>query len=138
MCVKWPSHSRNIALHACLRVGADRLAIREHNFGCRYEGKENLNVETIGKLQTWYKAQCNGLWEHHHGVKIGTLDNPGWTVTIDLDETEKASEPFQEIKLESSETNWLRCWKQGNKFRGVGDPDKLDIILQHFIQFIEH
>ncbi|MFK0239099.1 Imm53 family immunity protein, partial [Streptomyces vinaceus] len=27
-------------------------------------------------------------WEHEWGVKIATLDNPGWTVEIDLEETD--------------------------------------------------
>ena len=35
-------------------------------------------------LQDWYLAQCNGDWEHEFGIKIDTLDNPGWSVVIDL------------------------------------------------------
>ena len=33
-------------------------------------------------LQHWYESQCDGDWEHEFGVKIGTLDNPGWMVDI--------------------------------------------------------
>ncbi|MFE2849501.1 Imm53 family immunity protein, partial [Streptomyces scopuliridis] len=29
-------------------------------------------------LQNWYTQQCDGDWEHEWGVKIATLDNPGW------------------------------------------------------------
>jgi hypothetical protein len=35
-------------------------------------------------LQEWYLEQCDREWEHEYGIKIGTLDNPGWTITIDL------------------------------------------------------
>ncbi|GHB54781.1 hypothetical protein GCM10010331_48120 [Streptomyces xanthochromogenes] len=32
----------------------------------------------LDRLQSWYSAQCNGDWEHEWGIKIDTLDNPGW------------------------------------------------------------
>jgi hypothetical protein len=31
-------------------------------------------------LEQWYFRQCNGDWEHTHGIIIETLDNPGWAV----------------------------------------------------------
>ena len=39
-------------------------------------------------LQDWYLKQCDGGWEHEYGIKIETLDNPGWKVIIDLAYTE--------------------------------------------------
>jgi hypothetical protein len=41
----------------------------------------------LERLQRWYLGECNGDWEHSYGVRIDTLDNPGWIVTIDLHET---------------------------------------------------
>lgn len=38
-------------------------------------------------LQDWYLQQCDGEWEHFYGVKIETLDNPGWYIEIDLNDT---------------------------------------------------
>jgi hypothetical protein len=38
-------------------------------------------------LQRWYVAQCDSEWEHGFGVEIGTLDNPGWCIRIDLNHT---------------------------------------------------
>ena len=35
-------------------------------------------------LQDWYLEQCDGNWEHENQIKIYTLDNPGWTIKIDL------------------------------------------------------
>lgn len=43
--------------------------------------------ETIDRIQDWYKLNCNGDWEHSYGYSIATLDNPGWTIRIDLAET---------------------------------------------------
>lgn len=33
-------------------------------------------------LQEWYIQNCDGDWEHCYGIKIGTLDNPGWSIDI--------------------------------------------------------
>jgi Immunity protein 53 len=41
-------------------------------------------LSTRELLEKWYRARCNGDWEHQWGVEIGTLDNPGWRVHIDL------------------------------------------------------
>ena len=35
-------------------------------------------------LQNWFANNCNGDWEHEYGVKIETIDNPGWCVKIEL------------------------------------------------------
>jgi hypothetical protein len=43
--------------------------------------------ETIERLQDWYKLNCDGDWEHNYGFSITTLDNPGWSIKIDLTET---------------------------------------------------
>jgi hypothetical protein len=41
-------------------------------------------MENTAWLAEWYIKNCNGDWEHQYGVKIETLDNPGWHVEIDL------------------------------------------------------
>ena len=49
------------------------------------------------ELQEWCRNQCDGEWEHHHGVKIDSIDNLGWRVIIDLDKTVLAETDFTEI-----------------------------------------
>jgi len=41
-------------------------------------------MNALSELQKWYFAQCDGDWEHSYGVRIDTVDNPGWTLEIDL------------------------------------------------------
>jgi hypothetical protein len=41
----------------------------------------------IEELQQWYESQCDGDWEHDFGMRIGTLDNPGWSVEINVVDT---------------------------------------------------
>ena len=41
-------------------------------------------MSTIKEIEDWYRAQCDDEWEHQFGMKIDPLDNPGWSVEIDL------------------------------------------------------
>ncbi|MEY2498899.1 MAG: hypothetical protein QOD12_2455 [Verrucomicrobiota bacterium] len=76
--------------------------------------------------------QANGDWEHAYGVKIESLDNPGWSVLIDLVKTPLCSKSFVEIRTEESETDWITCRVKDGKFEGFGDPRKLGKILDLF------
>lgn len=89
------------------------------------------------RLQAWYKAQCNGDWEHLYGIKIDTLDNPGWTICIDLNETEYEDKKFKEIDRQTSENDWCQCEVKNNKFYGAGGPDNLSEALTFFLDWIE-
>jgi hypothetical protein len=83
-------------------------------------------------LQTWFRAQCNGFWEHGHGVTIETLDNGGWMVTIDIAETTLEGQPLLPIRKERNEKDWIVCSVEHGKFKGQGDSAKLDEILENF------
>lgn len=83
-------------------------------------------------VQAWYRAQCNGFWEHQYGVTIETLDNPGWMVTIDLAETPLESRRMAPIRSERSDQDWMACGVSQQKFVGSGDPTKLPALLEVF------
>ena len=86
----------------------------------------------IDWLQTWYQEECDGTWEHTYGIRIDTLDNPGWHVQIDLAQTSYAKLIARQINVENSETDWLRCSIEEELFQGYGDPGKLEDILKVF------
>lgn len=90
-------------------------------------------VDNISTLQLWYKNQCDGSWEHQHGVSIETLDNPGWTVVVDLVGTDLRSMHMEPIIEEKDEEDWLHCKIDNGKFVGNGGPLKLHTILQLFL-----
>jgi Immunity protein 53 len=92
-------------------------------------------MNALIELQHWYSSQCNGEWEHSFGITIGTLDNPGWTVEIDLDGTFLKELPFAEISRSGSDDCWIRCWREGLKFKGVGDTKRLEEILGVFLSW---
>jgi hypothetical protein len=70
-------------------------------------------------LEEWYLSNCNGDWEHTYGVKIDTLDNPGWSIVIDLDETQFVSKEFLAVEIERSEKDWIFCKIENNKFKAA-------------------
>ncbi len=88
-------------------------------------------------LQTWYKTQCDGEREHQYGVRIDTLDNPGWSVKMQLRLTHFASSPEREIRKERAKNQWIVCRNLNQRFERFGDAQKLTTILQTFRQWIE-
>jgi len=87
----------------------------------------------LPELQAWYLAQCDGDWEHEFGVEIGTIDNPGWHVRIDLVETDLEARPFERIKLERTDGDWLHAWTEDRRWHAAGGPQNLDEALHAFV-----
>ncbi len=95
-------------------------------------------MSLIRWLEEWYKSQCDGWWEHVYGVKIDTLDNPGWRVTIDIADTELENKKFDEYSLTNNEDeDWIFCRVIGRCFEGCGDPSKLEEIIRRFKEWVE-
>ena len=91
----------------------------------------------LQELQSWYKGNCDGNWEHQFGVKIDTIDNQGWRVEIDLTETEWETVNFARFEKRVAESDWIICFKQNARFIGAGDPDKLEEILSYFFGLVK-
>jgi hypothetical protein len=100
--------------------------------------------ELITWLEDWYASHCDGEWEHVCGVKIDTLDNPGWSVTVSLGGTSLADREFDPVEEAAGEHDWLVCrvedseeLEEGRRFVGVGDPSKLLDIIRRFRSWAE-
>jgi len=93
-------------------------------------------------IQQWYSEQCNGVWEHHAGLTITTLDNPGWMLTVDVRGTAlelKALEKDRVLCERSAEEraalpdgHWLDCSIKNGKFVGAGGPLDLAAVIEQF------
>ena len=86
----------------------------------------------IAFLQNWYDKHCNGEWEHTYGIKIETLDNPGWKVDIDLHGTSLESKLFEDLKVEKTEDDWYHCFIHEGVFKGRGGTNNLKDIIAFF------
>src|SRR5262245_16318461 len=92
----------------------------------------------LQRLAAWYASNCDGDWGHSHGVKIVTLDNPGWSVGLNLTGTPLEQRPFQEIKDRyDHDAEWLRCWKEGTTFRAACGPQRLEDALGIFLKWAD-
>ena len=89
--------------------------------------------DCIQRLQEWYESHCDGDWEHGAGIRIETLDNPGWRVVIDLEGTPLEGREFREIAELLPERDWIRCWVAENRFEGAGGPKRLSDIVRIFL-----
>jgi|SRR3989338_6605156 hypothetical protein len=94
-------------------------------------------MNMLSWLMKWYESNCNGDWEHEYGVSIGTLDNPGWSITIDLIETSLEGYETEFLRVENSEKDWYDFRFHKNKFSAGGDPTKLEFLLKKFREVAE-
>jgi hypothetical protein len=88
-------------------------------------------------LQKWYLEQCDGGWEHEYGITIGTLDNPGWTLDIDLAFTHLQEVNISPTLWEDGEDNWLSYSIKERKFYGNCDPTRLNLLINVFKEIFE-
>lgn len=97
----------------------------------------------LHRIQMWYRSQCNDDWEHGQGIEIGTLDNPGWSLLVDLDGTGLVGKAFERVRYrvgdqsEPSDEDWYVCEVEGQKFKGFGGPGHLGTLLQVFLDWAE-
>jgi hypothetical protein len=94
-------------------------------------------MDALLRIQAWYSSQCNGNWEHSYGVSIDTLDNPGWSLTVDLFETNLIDRPFDEFRRGEvgSDTDWVVCRVQDGRFGGTCGKENLQELLTLFPRF---
>jgi hypothetical protein len=98
-------------------------------------------MDIFADLQEWYISNCNGEWEHHHGISIESCDNPGWWVKIDLTGTELLNKQFESVIRGDVHGNldpqppWLHCYIEGGKWNGSGDATTLAEILEIFLKW---
>lgn len=100
--------------------------------------EENEMPSVLQRLATWYASNCDGEWEHSFGVKIDTLDNPGWSVEVNLEGTSLDGRPFVVVEDRyNHETEWLRCWAEGTTFHAACGPHRLEDALAIFLEWAD-
>lgn len=113
-------------------------------------------MKLVKEIQEWFKTQCDGEWEHEHGLTIRSLDNPGWVVQISLENTKLESKPFEIVNQNVSSEfvdqamgkvktpfqcasplseDWILCFVQNKTFEGAGGAESLGRILEAFVRW---
>ncbi len=96
-----------------------------------------MAADQLAFLQGWYRRHCNGEWEHQYGVELGTLDNPGWRLEIDLEGTELEGRTLERQVVERSQDDWWQAWCDGAKFHVAAGPANLAEAIEVFRAFVE-
>lgn len=105
-----------------------------------------MSDDNLSWLMKWYLAECNDDWEHSYGVKIDTLDNPGWTLKIDLLETHLHGRPFERVVRGEPASHleewrglgsWLVADVKNDVFDAACGPLDLPTAIQVFRDWVE-
>lgn len=83
-------------------------------------------------LQEWYQSYCNGDWEHDYRIHFRTINNPGWSLTINVDDTDLDYADFQQIKINRSEQDWIFCEIKDLQFEARCGVENLPEVLKVF------
>jgi hypothetical protein len=92
-------------------------------------------ADLVSALEDWYGVNCDGDWEHGWGVRISTLDNPGWSLEVNLLGTPLAGAVFDAVREERSANDWVHCQLDAGVFKGYGGPKNLREILVRFLRW---
>jgi hypothetical protein len=92
-------------------------------------------TSVLAELSQWFASETDGDWEHTHGIEIGTLDDPGWTVSIALTDTRLSGRPFPEVGDLGPLTDWMHCRVDGETWRASCGPFMLERAIRVFLNW---
>jgi len=95
-----------------------------------------VEANPIEWLMRWYGEQCNGDWEHSYGIRIETLDNPGWSLTIDLVDTDWEDLERPRVLVERTDADWYDHSVEEGTFKGAGGVANLLDIVREFQKLV--
>lgn len=81
--------------------------------------------DELARLQDWYASNCDGDWEHSSGIKVESLDNPGWLIRLDILGTWAEGRVLDRVIVETSEDDWLHYWSDGVSMHAASSPQRL-------------
>ncbi len=92
--------------------------------------------ENIKWLLKWLESQYKGSWQGQSVVSLGTLDNPGWILKINIDQTMQQNQAFSEIIIDRTDCDWVQCLVRDGGFLGAGGGYNLPEIVQIFRNWV--
>jgi hypothetical protein len=92
-------------------------------------------VSYLQQLQAWCEDQAGAEWDRGAGIRIETIEDPGWRVHIDLRGTGLEFRDFSEVRDLCPGDGWLHCRVRSGCFEGCGGPFMLEQILDRFLDW---
>jgi Immunity protein 53 len=94
-------------------------------------------MDDLEFLMTWFQSCCDGDWEHDLGIRLATLDNPGWSLDVRIADTYLDGIVAESRFVETSEQVWLQWRSTGTTFEANCGPGDLRRALRAFREFAE-
>lgn len=107
------------------------------------KGDDHFTTVDFASLVEWYTKHCDGDWEHQHGVRLETLDNPGWILSVDLIHTNLQGCLMSEMAEGCCPDGhpvsplWIHCFVRENQFKGACDPTQVARLFEEFQRFAD-
>ncbi len=92
---------------------------------------------TLSELGRWLVAQGPAYQAAEGRVHIDTLDNPGWSIKVELDGSDLAGRLLPMVEFNRTETDWCHCFTRDGKFMAFGGPGNLSEIIGRFIAWTQ-
>ncbi len=100
-----------------------------------------MAINDLEWLETWYRQQCNGDWEHRKGMLLQPLRSygrHGWQLQIELHDTTAAGSAPRRMALcaidGATPRMWLRCTLSSHRFKGEGaDVEELVAVFRNWV-----
>lgn len=86
-------------------------------------------------LVRWFEQQCDGDWEHDLGIRIETLDNPGWALNVRIEDTELDGQVADWQRIDEGDDQWVHWRATGVMFEARCGPGDLERALRAFRTF---
>jgi hypothetical protein len=93
-------------------------------------------TEEIQWLSEWFSSHCDGDWEHESGVRLETLDNPGWRLRVDIVGTGVDGRVLPRSKVDLGAGRWLWTSADGESFEASCDARSLRELVAAFRRFV--
>jgi len=93
-------------------------------------------LDDVTWLMSWYLSQCDGDWEHGYGIRIDTLDNPGWRLRVNLEGTPLEGRDLAAVSYNlESDDDWWHAQTREGWFEAACSPLNLVKIVRLFRGF---
>ena len=93
-----------------------------------------MSSTALSRLCQWYLSYCDGEWEHEYRIHIRTIDNPGWSIAINLVGTDLEGVTFERQFVEHSEHSWYSVEIADGRFLGACGPMNLETVIEIFLE----
>ena len=93
-------------------------------------------MDIITWISKWFANECDGDWEHENQIRIQTVSNPGWYITIALTHTQLHHVSIELTTEKKSDDDWFFYCVKEKQFSASGDLNKLAFLLTKFKEIV--